>query len=84
MSTPEAAPAVDAALADRFQLKAFVESCLVLEEGIAGVRDIDLGMMMGTGMIPGPFAARTSAGWTTCSPPSRRPRTSGASTSSRR
>ena len=56
MSTPEAAPAVDAALAERFQLKAFVESCLVLEEGIAGVRDIDLGMMMGTGMIPGPFA----------------------------
>jgi len=29
---------------------------MVLEEGIAGVRDIDLGMMMGTGMIPGPFA----------------------------
>jgi enoyl-CoA hydratase/carnithine racemase len=56
MSTPEAAPTVDPALAERFQLKAFVESCLVLEEGIAGVRDIDLGMMMGTGMIPGPFA----------------------------
>src|SRR3954462_1378402 len=56
MSTPEAASAVDAALADRFQLKAFVESCLVLEEGIAGVRDIDLGLMMGTGMVPGPFA----------------------------
>jgi enoyl-CoA hydratase/carnithine racemase len=56
MSTPETAPAVDAALADRFQLKAFVESCLVVEEGIAGVRDVDLGMMMGTGMIPGPFA----------------------------
>jgi enoyl-CoA hydratase/carnithine racemase len=56
MSTREASPAVDEALADRFQLKAFVESCLVLEEGIAGVRDIDLGMMMGTGMIPGPFA----------------------------
>jgi enoyl-CoA hydratase/carnithine racemase len=33
-----------------------VEACLVLEEGVAGVRDIDLGMMMGTGMIPGPFA----------------------------
>ncbi len=56
MSTPETAPAVNEKLADRFQLKAFVESCLVLEEGIAGVRDIDLGMMMGTGMIPGPFA----------------------------
>jgi enoyl-CoA hydratase/carnithine racemase len=56
MSTPETASVVDEQLADRFQLKAFVESCLVLEEGIAGVRDIDLGMMMGTGMIPGPFA----------------------------
>ena len=56
MSTPEAAAAVDEALAERFQLKAFVESCLVLEEGVAGVRDIDLGMMMGTGMVPGPFA----------------------------
>ena len=47
---------VDPKLADRFTLKAFVEACLVLEEGIAGVRDVDLGMMMGTGMIPGPFA----------------------------
>jgi enoyl-CoA hydratase/3-hydroxyacyl-CoA dehydrogenase len=57
MSTHEpAAPAVEETLADRFLLKAFVEACLVLEEGIAGVRDIDLGMMMGTGMVPGPFA----------------------------
>src|SRR5881275_1397152 len=47
---------VDPQLADRVALKAFAEACLVLEEGIAGVRDIDLGMMMGTGMIPGPFA----------------------------
>ena len=47
---------IDERIADRFQLKAIVEACLVLEEGIAGVRDIDLGMMMGTGMIPGPFA----------------------------
>src|SRR3954447_6163593 len=64
MSTPEthAAPAVDEALADRFQLKAFVEACLVLEEGVAGVRDIDLGMMMGTGMIPGPFARADQRG----------------------
>ena len=56
MSTPEAKSAIDPKLADRFALKAFVEACLVLEEGVAGVRDIDLGMMMGTGMIPGPFA----------------------------
>ena len=28
----------------------------MLEEGVAGVREIDLGLMMGTGMVPGPFA----------------------------
>ena len=56
MSTPETAPQIDERIAERFQLKALVEACLVLEEGIAGVRDIDLGMMMGTGMVPGPFA----------------------------
>jgi len=56
MSTPETSTQIDERIADRFQLKALVESCLVVEEGIAGVRDIDLGMMMGTGMIPGPFA----------------------------
>ena len=61
MSTPET-PAIDEKLADRFLLKAFVEACLVLEEGVAGVRDIDLGMMMGTGMIPGPFARADQRG----------------------
>jgi enoyl-CoA hydratase/carnithine racemase len=56
MSTPETAAEIDERVADRFQLKALVEACLVLEEGIAGLRDIDLGLMMGTGMVPGPFA----------------------------
>ena len=56
MSTPETAAQIDERIADRFPLKALVEACLVLEEGVAGVRDIDLGMMMGTGMVPGPFA----------------------------
>jgi enoyl-CoA hydratase/carnithine racemase len=56
MSTPETSQQIDERVADRFQLKALVEACLVVEEGIAGVRDIDLGMMMGTGMVPGPFA----------------------------
>src|SRR4051794_31217233 len=55
MSTPERT-AVDERLAERFQLKAFVEACLVLEEGVAGVRDIDMGLMLGAGMVPGPFA----------------------------
>ena len=55
MSTAER-PQLDERIAERFTLKAIVEACLVLEEGIAGVREIDLGLMMGTGMIPGPFA----------------------------
>lgn len=52
----------DPKLVDRFALKAFVESCLVLEEGIAGVRDVDMGMMLGTGMVPGPFARADQRG----------------------
>src|SRR3954463_4004811 len=53
--TPQAQQ-VDPKLADRAFLKALVEACRVVEENVAGVRDVDLGMMMGTGMIPGPFA----------------------------
>jgi len=55
MSTAEP-PRLDRSIAERFTLKAIVEACLVLEEGIAGVREIDLGLMLGTGMVPGPFA----------------------------
>jgi enoyl-CoA hydratase/3-hydroxyacyl-CoA dehydrogenase len=44
-----------AELPDRFTLKALVESCLVLEEGVASMREIDLGMMAGAGIIPPPF-----------------------------
>src|SRR3954452_19430416 len=54
MTTPADA-GVDPRLADRVALKAFAEACMVLEEGVAGVRDIDMGMMLGTGMVPGPF-----------------------------
>jgi enoyl-CoA hydratase/3-hydroxyacyl-CoA dehydrogenase len=43
-------------LVERFTLKGFVEACLLLEEGVATVRDIDLGMMAGAGLIPPPFA----------------------------
>jgi enoyl-CoA hydratase/3-hydroxyacyl-CoA dehydrogenase len=43
-------------------LKAFVEACLVLEEGIATSKDIDLGMMAGAGIIPPPFARADAAG----------------------
>ena len=40
------------ALADLLKLKAVVESCLVLQEGVCTVREIDLGMMAGAGMDP--------------------------------
>jgi enoyl-CoA hydratase/3-hydroxyacyl-CoA dehydrogenase len=50
------------ALVDRFTLKALVESCLVLEEGVAAMKDIDLGMMAGAGIIPPPFARADQVG----------------------
>jgi enoyl-CoA hydratase / 3-hydroxyacyl-CoA dehydrogenase len=49
-------------LVDRFTLKALVESCLVLEEGVAAMKDIDLGMMAGAGIIPPPFARADQLG----------------------
>ena len=49
-------------LVERFGLKAFVEACLVLEEGVAGIKDIDIGMMAGAGIIPGPFARADAQG----------------------
>jgi enoyl-CoA hydratase/3-hydroxyacyl-CoA dehydrogenase len=49
-------------LVERFTLKAFVESCLVLEEGVAGLKDIDLGMMAGAGIVPPPLARADQIG----------------------
>jgi enoyl-CoA hydratase/3-hydroxyacyl-CoA dehydrogenase len=49
-------------LVDRFTLKALVESCLVLEEGLASMKDIDLGMMAGAGIMPPPFARADQIG----------------------
>ncbi len=61
MSTAETG--LDAqALVDRFTLKALVESCLVLEEGVASLKDIDLGMLAGAGIIPPPFARADQLG----------------------
>ena len=39
-------------LADLYTLKMLVEACLVLEEGVAQTRAIDLGLMAGAGMDP--------------------------------
>src|ERR687888_663761 len=43
-------------------LKALVEACLVLEEGVAGIKDVDIGMMAGAGIVPGPFARADAQG----------------------
>jgi len=43
-------------------LKTLVESCLVLEEGVASAKDIEIGMMMGAGILPGPFTRADEAG----------------------
>jgi enoyl-CoA hydratase/carnithine racemase len=61
MSTAEAS-AGTLALTERFTLKALVESCLVLEEGISSLREIELGMMAGAGIVPGPFARADELG----------------------
>ena len=39
-------------LVELLSLKTFLESCLVLEEGVATHRDIDFGMMAGAGLDP--------------------------------
>src|SRR5688572_28332800 len=62
MSTASQTSEATATLVERFSLKALVESCLVLEEGIAGVKDIDIGMMAGAGILPGPFARADEQG----------------------
>jgi enoyl-CoA hydratase/3-hydroxyacyl-CoA dehydrogenase len=50
------------ALVDRFTLKALVESCLVVEEGLTSTREVDLGMMAGAGIIPPPLARADQMG----------------------
>jgi enoyl-CoA hydratase/3-hydroxyacyl-CoA dehydrogenase len=39
-------------LVEMFSLKALIEACLILEEGVCSVREIDLGMMAGAGLDP--------------------------------
>jgi enoyl-CoA hydratase / 3-hydroxyacyl-CoA dehydrogenase len=50
------------AIVERFTLKAFVEACLVLEEGVSSLREIETGMMTGAGILPGPFARADERG----------------------
>jgi enoyl-CoA hydratase / 3-hydroxyacyl-CoA dehydrogenase len=58
----ETATTTEAGVVERFQLKAFVEAVMVVDEGVASTKDVDLGMMMGAGILPGPLARADEAG----------------------
>jgi enoyl-CoA hydratase / 3-hydroxyacyl-CoA dehydrogenase len=60
MST--ATDSVTGTLVERLGLKTIVESCLVLEDGIASLKDIEIGMMTGAGILPGPFSRADEQG----------------------
>jgi enoyl-CoA hydratase/3-hydroxyacyl-CoA dehydrogenase len=62
MSTAASGVAATETLVERFGLKALVEACLVLEEGVASAKDVEIGMMMGAGILPGPFARADERG----------------------
>src|SRR5919202_5154347 len=62
MSTASTTSQATETLVERFQLKALVEACLVVEEGVAGTKDVDVGLMAGAGIVPGPFARADERG----------------------
>src|ERR671919_2175897 len=47
---------------ERFQLKAFAEAVMLVDEGVAATKDVELGMMMGAGILPGPLTRADDAG----------------------
>lgn len=49
-------------LALRSGLRALVESILIIEEAVGNAREVDLGMMMGAGIVPGPLAQADAMG----------------------
>lgn len=51
-----------ATVVERFQLKALAEACRLIDEGVSTTRDVELGMMMGAGILPGPFTRADEAG----------------------
>lgn len=63
---PGELPEIDGALAGELALRsgmrALVEAVLIVEEGIGNAREVDLGMMMGAGIAPGPLAQADKLG----------------------
>lgn len=59
---PEVDQAIAGELALRSGLRALVESILIVEEAVGNAREVDLGMMMGAGIVPGPLAQADKLG----------------------
>jgi enoyl-CoA hydratase/carnithine racemase len=51
-----------AALAERVWLKAIVEACLLLDEGVAAMNEIDPAIAAGAGVVPPPFKRADALG----------------------
>jgi enoyl-CoA hydratase / 3-hydroxyacyl-CoA dehydrogenase len=47
---------------ERFGLKAFAEAARLIDEGVSTAKDIELGLMMGAGILPGPLTRADEAG----------------------
>ncbi|MFY9264613.1 MAG: enoyl-CoA hydratase-related protein [Solirubrobacterales bacterium] len=64
-ATEEAAavdPAVAGEIVTRSGLRVIVEACKIIEEGAGNAREIDLGMMTGAGVVPGPLTRADDTG----------------------
>ena len=65
-STTEQTPQVDQAVAGeialRSGLRALVECALIVEEGVGNAREVDIGMMTGAGIVPGPLTRADDMG----------------------
>ncbi len=59
---PEIDQGVAGELALRSGLRALVEAVLIVEESVGNAREVDLGMMMGAGIVPGPLAQADAMG----------------------
>lgn len=59
---PEVDDAAAGEIALRSGLRALVESILIVEEAVGNAREVDLGMMMGAGIVPGPLTRADALG----------------------
>jgi enoyl-CoA hydratase/3-hydroxyacyl-CoA dehydrogenase len=54
--------AIAGEIAMRSGLRALVESILIVEEGVGNAREVDIGMMLGASVVPGPLARADEMG----------------------